>query len=99
MDLEVYYGHSHGDRQRIRSCMVIATDKGLAAVSVSRIAWEQEVVSSKLPGAFGKMRGLTGSTILANGEPSLLLSLKSIAADWLADLDRQTQAQGRKHAI
>ena len=99
VDLEVYYGHSHGDRQRIRSCMVIATDKGLAAVSVSRIAWEQEVVSSKLTGAFGKMRGLTGSTILANGEPSLLLSLKSIAADWLADLDRQTQAQGRKHAI
>jgi two-component system chemotaxis sensor kinase CheA len=99
VDLEEYYGLSLPDRPKTHSCLVISTDKGLIAVSVSRIVWEQEVVSSKLTGGFSKMCGLMGSTILANGEPSLLISLKAIVTDWLSIADRPTHVRGRNHAV
>jgi hypothetical protein len=40
-----------------------------------------------------------GSTILANGEPSLLISLKAIVTDWLSIADRPTHVRGRNHAV
>jgi two-component system chemotaxis sensor kinase CheA len=84
IDLGQFLAQNSESKNDDQNCLVIHTERGLAAFAVTRVAWEQEVISSQLSGSFTRICGLSGSTILANGEPSLLINLKAIAQQYFA---------------
>lgn len=65
-----------------RQAFLVSSGHGDVAVEVDRIAWKQQIVARKVEGKLADMMGVSGVTILSDGEPSLILSLKEFASEF-----------------
>lgn len=63
---------------------IVASDAGrLVAFRVDRIESQQAVIVRKLDEKLGKISGFSGATVLANGDPAMILDLKKITRTYL----------------
>lgn len=69
-----------------KQAFLVSEGEKSIAIEVDQIAWQQEVVARKIIGSLSEMMGVTGFTILSDGEPSLILSLKEFAQDYFRNL-------------
>jgi two-component system chemotaxis sensor kinase CheA len=64
------------------------------AFAVDTIMGQQPVVIRKLQGKLEKMPGISGTTILGDGTPGMILSLPQLARKYLQSVDRRTGTHG-----
>jgi two-component system, chemotaxis family, sensor kinase CheA len=64
------------------------------AFEVDHIHGQQPVVIRKLQGRLEKMPGISGTTILGDGTPGMIISLPSLARTYLQSVDRRTGTNG-----
>lgn len=95
IDLREFFSFSEQARSNDPlQCLVVEVNQRQIVVGVGRVAWEQEIVTSKVRGGFGRIAGLNGTTILANGEPSFVLDLRDLANTCLGE--RRTKASRKE---
>lgn len=80
------YFSIEGKRHVPSQAFLISYDGRAIAIEVDQIAWQQEIVARNIKGSLSKMMGVSGYTILSDGEPSLILSLKEFAQDYFREL-------------
>lgn len=70
----------------MRPALMIRSNSGLLAFEVDRLAGQQSVTVRSLPGLLSQIPGYTGSTILGDGNPTMILNLPALANRYFEQL-------------
>jgi len=73
-----------GDNKGV--ALITRNEQGYVAFRVDRVEGQQSIVIRQLEDNLAKVPGFAGATILANGEPSMILHLPQIVKSYLASV-------------